>query len=82
MKMHELMPKSGRKSFNHTAIVQIDENGDETLISYCVPIVKNCKDGRIIRLWGGWSATTGAHIKAFCNLSKAEFMALPVESAS
>ena len=30
----------------------------------------------LVRLWDGWSATTGRHIKAFCGLNKAAYMAL------
>jgi len=30
-------------------------------------------------LWGGWSNTTGKHIKAFCGLNKAGFMGLEHE---
>lgn len=32
--------------------------------------------GSLVRLWGGWSNTTGKHIKAFCGLNKAGFMGL------
>lgn len=34
-------------------------------------------DGNIIRLWNGWSATTGRHISAFCGLNKKEYLELP-----
>lgn len=30
------------------------------------------------RLWGGWSATTGRHIAAFCGMNKKEFTNLPL----
>lgn len=32
--------------------------------------------GELVKLWDGWSATTGRHIKAFCGLNKAAYMAL------
>jgi len=80
MEIFELIPKNGRKSFGHKAIVQVDTNGDRTLFSYCTPIIKQCADGRVIRLWDKWSSTTGAHIMTFCGLNKAEFEALPIET--
>lgn len=77
-RMYELMPTDGRKSFYGKAIVQIEEDGTETLYSYCTPIIRRTKQGNTTRLYDGWSSATGRHIKAFCGLSKAAFMALPV----
>ena len=68
----ELTPKNGRKSFYGKAYV-VKDNGVETLYSYNTPIVRREKDGTLIRLWDGWSATTGAHIKSFCGMNKKEF---------
>lgn len=79
MKMYELTPTNGRKSFHHKALVQIDDDGTETLISYTTPIMHRYKDGRIVRLWDGWGVTTGTHIAAFCGMKKAEFLALPLD---
>lgn len=76
MKIYELIPDDGRKSFGGKAIVEIAANGTETLYSYGTPIIKRTAKGKLIRLWGGWSATTGRHIKAFCGLNKSEFLAL------
>ena len=78
MKTYELTPNNGRKSFYGKAIVQISDNGEEVLLSYNTPIVKRV-DGKLIRLWSGWTATTGSHIKSFCGLDKKEFMNLPKE---
>ena len=78
-KYYELKPTTTQKSFYGKAIVEIDSNGVETLYSYNTPIIKRLKDGSLIKLWGGWSATTQKHIKAFCGLSKAGFMALEYE---
>lgn len=75
-KCYELMPTNGRKSFYSKAIVGIDDSGSETLYSYGTPIIKRSLTGELIKLWSGWSATTGRHIKAFCGLNKAEFMVL------
>ena len=80
MKMFELIPTDGRKSFYGKAVVQVEENGTETLYSYNTPIIKRFPGGQLEKLWDGWSATTGRHIAAFCGLNKAGFMALSHES--
>ena len=76
MKIYELLPTDGRKSFYGKAKVVIDNNGTETLYSYDTPIISRSASGELERLWSGWSATTGRHIKAFCNLNKESFLAL------
>lgn len=76
MKTYELIPTNGRKSFYVKAKVTVDDNGGETLYSYDTPIVRREADGALTRLWNGWSTTTGTHIKSFCGLNKAGFMAL------
>lgn len=76
--IENLEPKSSRKSFWGKAIVVVDDHGIETLFSYEVPIIKRYSDGRLRRLYDGWTYTTGAHILAFCGLNKAEFLALPL----
>lgn len=75
MEAYELVP-TNQKSFYGKAIVEVDEAGSETLYSYEAPIIKRSNSGELVRLWDGWSATTGRHIKAFCGLNKAGFMAL------
>lgn len=80
MKQYELIPHDGRKSFYGKAVVTIDESGNETLYSYNTPIIKKLVSGELVKLWGGWSATTGRHIAAFCGLNKAAFMALQHET--
>lgn len=74
--MYELTPNNGRKSFYGKAIVEVAADGSETLYSYNTPIIKRSSSGDLVKLWDGWTATTGRHIKAFCGLSKAEFLAL------
>nr|DAU56352.1 MAG TPA: hypothetical protein [Caudoviricetes sp.] len=74
---YELVPTDGRKSFYGKAHVEINTAGTETLFSYGTAIISRTKDGKLKKLWGGWSQTTGRHIKAFCGLSKKEFEALP-----
>lgn len=77
MRTYELMPTNGRKSFYGKAIVKV-EGGSETLQSYQTDVVKRV-NGKLIRLWDGWSATTGNHIASFCGLNKKGYMALPME---
>ena len=75
----ELMPDNGRKSFYGKAKVYIFKNGDQVLYSYDTPIIRKKKNGDLFRIWDGWSATTGCHIKAFCGLNKAGCIKLPFE---
>lgn len=76
MEMYELIPDNGRKSFYGKAKVVIDDNGNETLYSYGTPIIKRDTNGKLTKLWNGWSNTTGAHIKAFCGLDKKAYVNL------
>ena len=74
MKRYELTPNGTQKSFYGKAVVEIDNVGNETLYSYNTPIIKRLVNGSLVRLWGGWSNTTGKHIKACCGLKKAGCM--------
>ena len=76
MRKYELIPTDGRKSFYGKAIVEVEENGTETLYSYNTPIIKRLVSGELVKLWNGWTATTGIHIAAFCGLNKTEYMNL------
>lgn len=76
MKMYELTPTNNRKSFYGKAKVLIEDNGTETLYSYDTPIIKRLASGELVKLWNGWTTTTGNHIKAFCGLSKQEYINL------
>ena len=76
MKTYELRPTDGRKSFYGKALVTINTDGSETLTSYGTPIITKTITGELVKLWDGWTATTGRHIKAFCGLNKAEYMSL------
>ena len=80
MRKYELIPTDGRKSFYGKAVVVVEDNGTETLYSYNTPIIKRLANGSLVKLWGGWSNTTGKHIKAFCGLNKAGFMGLEHET--
>ena len=79
MRKFELTPTNGRKSFNGKAYVEIDDEGNQTLYSYNTPIIRKDSNGVLHRLYSGFTSTTGTHIKAFCNLDKKGFLALPVE---
>lgn len=76
MRTYELTPTDGRKSFYGKAVVMIEDNGTETLYSYGTPVIKRLVSGELVKLWSGWSATTGRHIQAFCGLNKAAYMNL------
>lgn len=76
MRIYELTLTNGRKSFYGKAKVEIADDGTETLYSYNTPIIKRTPAGELVKLWDGWTATTGAHINAFCGLNKAAYMAL------
>lgn len=76
MRTYELTPTDGRKSFYGKAVVVVEDNGTETLYSYGTPIVKRLVFGELVKMWDGWTATTGRHIKAFCGLNKAAYMSL------
>ena len=76
MRKYELTSTDGRKSFYGKAVVIVEDNGTETLYSYNTPIIKRLVSGELVKLWDGWTATTGRHIKAFCGLNKAAYMSL------
>lgn len=78
MKIYDLIPTDGRKSFYGKAKVYIEDDGTETLYSYNTPIIKRTAAGELVRMWDGWSATTGRHIAAFCGIHKAEYIKLPM----
>lgn len=64
MKIFELTPTNGRKSFYGKAKV-IEQDGEKILISYTTEVCKIDKNGIFQMLWTGRSNTTTAHIKAF-----------------
>lgn len=76
MSKYELKPTDGCKSFYGKAVVMVEDNGTETLYSYNTPIIKRLVSGELVKIWDGWTATTGRHIKAFYGLNKATFMSL------
>lgn len=69
--------KGIQKSFYGKAQVEILEDGGEVLYSYGTRIATK-RNKQVTRHWGGWTVTTGRHIKAFCGMNKREFTALPL----
>lgn len=65
MKKIYLNPTDSRKSFYNKCYVTIDEQGNKTLTSYNTEVARITKEGKIERLWDGYSATTMRHINAF-----------------
>lgn len=83
MKVFELRPTNGRKSFYGKAVVTEKDNGDIELRSYNTTVAR-IRNGRFERLWSGYSATTMNHINSFIDTfgidggGKAWWMALEV----
>jgi len=73
-----LKPKGTQKSFGGKAIVKEYENGDKILFSYLTPVLKQTKDGKLIKLWEGYSATTGKHVESFAGITGSYFKNMEV----
>lgn len=78
--IYELCPTDGRRSFYGKAKVFRHTDGAATLRSYDTNVMRRDADGSLHRLWSGWSATTGRHVKAFCGLDKKAWDKMPVEN--
>ena len=77
MKMYDLIPTNGRKSFYGKAKVAFLDDGKEVLYSYNTPILEKASDGTLKRLYFAEpSVTTCAHIRSFCGLDKKGFLKL------
>lgn len=64
MKVFELTPTNGRKSFNGKAKV-IEDNGVARLLSYTTIVAELDLNSREFIINGSYSVTTNNHIKAF-----------------
>lgn len=65
MKIFELIPTNGRKSFGGKAKV-IEQDGEAKLLSYETIVAQiNLETREYTQIWEGKSATTSNHIKAF-----------------
>lgn len=76
----DLLPNDSQKVFYGKAKVKIYSDNTKILQSYNTDVAKIDENGNVIRLWDGWTATTGKHIKAFCGLNKKEFLNLPLNN--
>ena len=69
MKMFELIPNNGRKSFYGKAKVIDYENGIVSLLSYNTIVCSiDTKTRQFSRHWSGSSCTTSSHINSFRSL--------------
>lgn len=75
---YKLIPNDSHKSFYGKARVMDFTSGAKVLYSYNTPVIVELPDGKMFDLWGGWSATTGRHIRAFCGLGKKQVLELPL----
>lgn len=76
MRIYELTPGGYDRAKSFYGKAKVIEKDGETLYSYGTPIVKRLVSGELVKMWDGWTATTGRHIKAFCGLNKAAYMSL------
>lgn len=77
--VYEVAPCDSHKSFYGKAKVYLTDDGERWLKSYDTFVLKQDSNGKWIRLWNSWSATTGRHISAFAGFNKKEYMELPME---
>ena len=68
MKIYDLIPMDGRKSFYGKAKVIEKDNGETVLQSYNTEVCKITSGGEFVRLWSGYSVTTMKHINSFLQL--------------
>lgn len=65
MKIYDLPCFDSRRSFYGKAHVIEKDNGDVVLQSYNTEVCRVTSGGAFVRMWAGWSATTGRHINSF-----------------
>lgn len=82
MRVYELQPNDGRKSFYGKALIINLDNGTKALQSYQTIVAVETPDGKLHRTWDGWSATTGRHLRAFGFEGKKQWDSLEVEKLS
>lgn len=87
MKTYELQANHDRrKSFYKKAFVTISDDGTKFLTSYETTVAAISPDGKLKRLWDGWSATTARHIDEFARqeglqaIGKSKWLEIPVEN--
>ena len=67
MEKYYLEPTNKQKSFYKKAQVIIEDNGSIKLQSYDT-IVAKIENGKFVRLWNDYSATTLTHINSFLQI--------------
>ena len=78
MAIYEISPVDGRKSFyGKCAVFEI--KGKKYLRSYETVVMFRDENGNFHRVYDGFTATTGRHIKAFSGMNKKAFLNLPLE---
>ena len=72
IKVYDLVPTNGRKSFYGKAKVKQLVDGSEVLQSYDSDIIERTSNGRLYLLCdkSALTMTTCTHIKSFCSLNK------------
>ena len=76
--MAQVITQSYNHDSNKKAQTLYCDDNSEILQSYETQVVRRYPDGTLHRLWNGWSATTGKHIKSFCGLNKKQYLELPM----
>ena len=77
IKVYDLVPTNGRKSFYGKAKIKVLENGSEVLQSYDTDIIWKA-NGYLYLLCdeNALTMTTCTHIKTFCGLNKKQCLTL------
>ena len=78
MRVFELSPANGRKSFYGKAKV-IETGRRIFLVSYDTVVAYKDSDGSLHRTWDDWSSTTGNHLYAFAGIRKKDWDKMPAE---
>ena len=65
MRIYDLPCFDSRKSFYGKAKIIEKDNEDVVLQSYNTEVCRVTSGGAFVRMWAGWSATTGRHVNSF-----------------
>ena len=74
----DLVPTDGHKSFYKKAVVRSYDDGTDVLRSYATDVLSRDANGNLVRHWPGWSATTGRHVASFAGIGKKIWDKLPI----
>ena len=76
----DLLGKAGYIRFDTRALLNVQT---KTLKSYYTDVC-TVRDGKLVRLWDGWSSTTAKHVDMFCDyyklprVCKKDWLAMPI----